>query len=200
VRHGRTVWNAAKRFQGRSDIELSEEGRAQAQALAGALRGESFDRVFASDLVRARETARIIAEQHGLNVEIDERLREFDFGAWEGLTWDEIVERWPYLREVRFTDAKAYEPEGGESFASVCARVQDFLDDVVALGAQRVLVVTHAGVLHAVCNVLAGKLGESQEAALGRAFSPASITRIAMNGSGARLISENDVDHLDPTA
>jgi len=199
VRHGRTLWNAAKRFQGRSDIELSDEGRAQARALAGALRGESFDRAFASDLLRARETASIIAEPHGLHVEIDERLREFDFGAWEGLTWDEIIERWPYLREVRFTDPKAYEPEGGESFVSVCARVKDFLNDMSALDAQRVLVVTHAGVLHAVCNVLASALGESQEAALGRVFSPASITRIAMDGTRVRLISENDVAHLSPT-
>jgi broad specificity phosphatase PhoE len=194
------VWNASKRFQGRSDIKLSDEGRAQAQALAGVLRSESFDRAYASDLSRAQETARYIADPRGLHVETDVRLREFDFGAWEGLTWDEIVKRWPHLRDIGWTDAKAYEPEGGEHFTAVCARVEAFLRDVRGSGAERVLVVTHAGVLHAVLAVLADALGETREEALGRAFSPASITRIAMEGDRARLITVNDVAHLDSSA
>src|SRR5471032_2762037 len=97
VRHGRTAWNAFRRFQGQTDIPLDDEGLAQAQALAAHLRDEHFDLAVASDLVRARATAEVILGARELPLELSAQLRDMHFGLWEGLTWDEIVARWPEL-------------------------------------------------------------------------------------------------------
>ncbi|MGC2244832.1 MAG: histidine phosphatase family protein, partial [Candidatus Aquilonibacter sp.] len=82
VRHGETAWNAARRFQGQSQVPLSERGRAQAAELALALRNESFSHAYSSDLTRAMETARTIVGARVLDIASDARLREFDFGQW----------------------------------------------------------------------------------------------------------------------
>ncbi|SHI45660.1 Histidine phosphatase superfamily (branch 1) [Desulfofundulus thermosubterraneus DSM 16057] len=95
VRHGETIWNAELRFQGHSDTALSPRGLEQARALARRLRGENFSAFYASDLQRALNTARILAEPHGLPVVPLKALREINFGAWEGLTVAEIKNRYP---------------------------------------------------------------------------------------------------------
>jgi broad specificity phosphatase PhoE len=84
VRHGRTAWNAVRRFQGRTDVPLDEEGRAQAQALAVHLRGERFDLALSSDLSRAAATAAAIGAACGVAIELEPRLREMQFGSWRG--------------------------------------------------------------------------------------------------------------------
>jgi broad specificity phosphatase PhoE len=194
VRHGETALNAAHRFQGRSDAPLSERGRQQAGALALALRDEPLMLAIASDLQRALETARVIAEPHGLSVTTDARLREFDFGLWEGLTWSEIVARFPELATNPPTAARNYAPPGGEAFDAVEARVSAFLKDLRALPADaRVLVVTHAGPLHAVFSVLTPEGLDSRRVA----FANASITRIAVNGERALVSALSDVSHLE---
>jgi broad specificity phosphatase PhoE len=128
---------------------------------------------------------------------LDERLREFDFGAWEGLSWPEIVERYPESVARGATEARFYEPPGGERFSDVVTRVAAFLDDLRSLGtAARVLAVAHAGTLHA---ALAALRPEGIDP-LRVAFSTASFTRFAMDGERTRIITLNDVSHLDPTA
>jgi broad specificity phosphatase PhoE len=197
VRHGETRWNAERRFQGQTDIGLSARGRAQAAAIATALSSIPFGHAYASDLVRAVQTARSIVADRNLAIETDARLREFDFGAWEGLTWKEILARWPEYNHHLPTQPGHYEPVGGERFEHVAARVGTFLDDLrarVAFG--HVLVVTHAGVLHAMMDVLAPDGRDP----LGMVFATASITRIAMEGDRARIITLNDVSHLDSIA
>jgi broad specificity phosphatase PhoE len=144
--------------------------------------------------VRALETARILAEPHALEVAPDARLREFSFGEWEGLTWPQIVARRPHLRAAGPTVAVDYAPEGGETFAQVAARLRSFFDDLQPQDNERILIVTHAGPLHAVLSVL--DLVDDGATA-GVSFSPAGLTRIAMEGGRARLISLNDVRHLD---
>ncbi len=183
VRHGRTAWNAEKRFQGRSDIPLDAEGRAQAQALAAYLRPEDFAFALASDLSRALETAHAIGAAAGVAIEPEPRLREMQFGEWEGLTWDEIVARTPELAGDGGTSPSRYVPRDGETFDAVCARVAPVLDDVAArLGPdQKALVVSHAGIMHALLRVA---LRVEDEAALGIRFIPAGIMRLT--GDGAR--------------
>jgi broad specificity phosphatase PhoE len=196
VRHGETAWNAARRFQGQSQVPLSERGRAQAAELALALRNESFSHAYSSDLTRAMETARTIVGARVLDIASDARLREFDFGQWEGLTWPEIVARWPQFEARLPTQARRYEPVGGERFEQVIARMRSFLEDLRSRApAGPVLVVTHAGALHAAVEELAPEGFDPR----GMVFSTASITRIAMEGDGARIISLNDVSHLDST-
>jgi len=189
IRHGPTEWNAARRFQGRSDVPLSAQGRAHARALASALRLEGFEKVYSSDLGRALETARAIAEASGAQIVMDARLREFDFGRWEGLTWEEIVAAYPALVGSTATAAKYYAPEEGESFADVRARVQEFLDELLAQQLDSPIgVVTHAGTLHAFFAALGLEAPR---------FSTGGITRVAIAGGHAHLITLNDVGHLD---
>ena len=197
VRHGETAWNAGRRFQGQSDVALSPRGTAQATALERALADFPFTHAFSSDLIRALETARTIVGGRGLAVVTDPRLREFDFGEWEGLTWGEIVARWPELGRRLPTQARLYEPIGGERFEHVKARVRTFLDDLREnVAVRRALVVTHAGALHAAMDVLRPDGLDP----LGLVFSTAGITRVAMEADRAWIISLNDVDHLDSTA
>jgi broad specificity phosphatase PhoE len=150
VRHGETDWNRDGRWQGHSDTQLNDVGRRQAARLGDELNG--VDVVYASDLARARETAEILAERLGLDVEVDGRLRERGFGAWEGKTRPEI--------EAEFGEAlarwRAGEGPGAddaEPFADFAARVKSFLDDVLARHPdETVLVVAHGGsirVIHA---------------------------------------------------
>jgi broad specificity phosphatase PhoE len=192
VRHGRTEWNAARRFQGQSDIPLSDEGRAQARKTATVLATGTLDAIVSSDLSRAHETAQTIAVHHGLVVASDARLREFAFGEWEGLTWDEIVARFPVAKDMAFSSVRAYQPTGGERFDAVRARVGEVLDAYRRYEGT-VAFVTHAGALHALLDILVS--GEVDLSAV--RLTPASITRIAMDSARPRLMSLDDVRHLD---
>lgn len=189
VRHGRTAWNNVRRFQGRSDIPLDDEGRAQAQALAVFLAFDDFDRAYASPLSRAQETARaVLAARSGPPLQTDPDLIEMAFGTWEGLTWDEIVAKHPELDDAHETKPRYLTPDGGESFDEVVARVGSFIGRIAADTPERVLVVAHAGVMHALVRVL---LREPGDAALNVRFDPASVTRFVGDGSTWCLVSLN---------
>jgi broad specificity phosphatase PhoE len=95
VRHGATEWNLTKRAQGQADIALADEGRDQALRLIDLLREYKIDAIYSSDLGRAVDTAKPLAESRGLDVELDRDLREIDQGEWTGLTTEEIRARWP---------------------------------------------------------------------------------------------------------
>jgi broad specificity phosphatase PhoE len=182
VRHGRTAWNAVRRFQGRTDIPLDHEGLAQARALAAYLAGERFDFAIASDLSRAAATAAAIGAACDVLVEPEPRLREMQFGSWEGLTWPEIVARTPALADQSPTAPTIYRPDDGETFDDVSERIRPVLADVTARlkPAGRALLVSHAGVMHALLRVA---LDEPDEASLGVTFLPASIMRLSGDGS-----------------
>lgn len=94
-RHGRTEYNLQGRFQGQIDIPLDEVGRGQAESAATYLALEEPAAIVSSDLSRAHQTAQALASRVGLEVEIDEGLREINAGEWEGLTRPEILEHWP---------------------------------------------------------------------------------------------------------
>jgi broad specificity phosphatase PhoE len=196
VRHGATEWNASGRFQGHTDVELSELGRRQARAIALRLRPESFDRIYTSDLSRARTTAETIAASRGISVIPDRRLREFAFGDWEGLTWLEIADRNPELNDA--TDIiGAYAPPGGETIADVIERWRSFHADLARAGNDSVLVVTHAGMLHAAMRALQPKGAE--DVFVGRfKFTPASLSRVALDANGNVEVTElSDARHLE---
>lgn len=193
MRHGRTAWNAQGRFQGHTDIALCEVGRAQAAALGRALADVSFDAVFSSDLSRALDTARAIVGD--VPLVRDARWREMHFGAWEGLTWAEILQRDPARETSSFVDPAGYAAPHGEAFADVMARVADALEDIRANARGNVLVATHAGALHAALRVL---LGDGNPA-IGVRIEPASVTTLAMDGDHRQIIKLNDTAHLATT-
>jgi uncharacterized phosphatase len=142
ARHGETDWNLHRRVQGQSDTPLNETGRAQAETLAQELAGERIDAVYSSDLVRAHETARIVAEPRGLHVTALPDLRERHFGTWEGLTDDEVLVRFPEARRGHWGD--------GETLEDVAERVLSGLIRIAESHPDgQVLVVSHGGPLRA---------------------------------------------------
>ena len=143
VRHGETDWNLERRVQGHSDPPLNDTGRDQARTLAAKLTVEPIDAVYSSDLLRAHETARVVAESRGLEVTLLWDLRERNFGTWEGLTDEEVFARFPQAAEGYWGDAETKDEMAG--------RVSEALNHI----AERhpggcVLVISHGGPLRAV--------------------------------------------------
>jgi len=150
VRHGRTSWNHAARYQGHTDVALSEIGRKQAQLLAQRLAKEEIKAVYASDLRRALETAKILAEPHNLAVETLPGLREINFGYWEGLTFAEISEKYKDLAERWYSAPAEVQIPGGETFFQLKERVYSTVLELVKKHNQEtIVVVTHAGPIRA---------------------------------------------------
>ena len=145
IRHGATEWNLNKRAQGQADIALTDKGRVQAKEVAVALSSFSLDAVVSSDLVRAVDTARPVAQEQGLEVESDPSFREIDQGEWTGLPTNEIKRRWPDL----WGAARHYSSRpGGESPAEVRRRALKGLERIVREHPDAtVAVVSHGGTI-----------------------------------------------------
>ncbi len=188
-RHGRTEWNASGRFQGQLDPPLDDEGRAQAAWTAPQLAGglPAGDTVLlSSDLRRARQTADALAPLLGVEVRVDERLREHSLGRWEGLTRTEVAERYP----EQYADWVAGHPvrgRGGEAAEAVAARA---LAAVAALPPARTAVlVTHGGTAGRLIEALLG-MGVDQR----RVFGPLGNCHwsdLSVQGSRWRLMRHN---------
>jgi len=130
IRHGQTEWNLERRLQGGQDSPLTERGRRQAEALAQSLGKVPPVHLIASPLGRAKKTAEIIAKGFGLPVQIDDRLAELRCGLAEGLTWADIDERWPDLRDARDLDKWNHPWPEGESYRDVDERLQGFVAEL----------------------------------------------------------------------
>jgi probable phosphoglycerate mutase len=144
VRHGQVPQVTPRRFLGQRDVPLDDEGLGQVRALGASLADVPFDAAFCSDLVRARETARLVLEGRGLTARPTPGLREIALGAWEGLSVDEVRARFPGEYERRGLDMAGYRPAGGESFQDVQDRAVRFLHGLEPL-AGVVLAVAHGG-------------------------------------------------------
>ncbi|NUW42855.1 bifunctional RNase H/acid phosphatase [Nonomuraea rhodomycinica] len=145
LRHGETPLSVERRFSGLGDPELTPHGLAQAAAAAERLSRPPYrlDAIVSSPLSRARRTAQAVADMSGLAVEVDDDLRETDFGAWEGHTFTEVQRRWPEELKRWLADSDAA-PPGGESFTQVAERVQRARDRLLERYEGRtVLVVSH---------------------------------------------------------
>ena len=143
ARHGETT--AAGRFLGQSDPPLSEEGRAQSEALAERFAGKRVERIVSSALVRSRETAAFVSARLGLPVEVDACLNEIAYGEWDGLPWAEIERRWPSEAARKIDDWWGVTPPAGESAEAFFARIRGALDALEADG-RDTLLVGHAAV------------------------------------------------------
>ncbi len=143
LRHGQTPMSAQKRYAGRSDVPLTDAGVQQAAASAKRLASAGLGVIVTSPLLRTVQTAQEVAAVTGAAVVTDDGFRETDFGAWEGLTFTEVRERWPAEVTAWLADPEVA-PPGGESFTGVSARVTAALHRVLAARAsQRVLIVSH---------------------------------------------------------
>ncbi|MFF8747116.1 bifunctional RNase H/acid phosphatase [Streptomyces californicus] len=198
LRHGETALTPQKRFSGSggTDPALSATGRDQAERAAAhfAVLG-TVQEIVSSPLRRCRETAAAVAARLGLDVHVDEGLRETDFGAWEGLTFGEVRERHGDDLTAWLASPDAAPTGGGESFAEVAGRVAAARDRIVARYAGRtVLLVTHVTPIKTLVRLA---LGAPPEALFRMELSAASISAVAYYGDGnasVRLL--NDTSHL----
>jgi alpha-ribazole phosphatase len=156
VRHGETIWNHTSRYQGHTDIELSETGRNQAKLLAAELKKEKVKAVYSSDLKRAYETAAILASLHNLPVQVTEQLREINFGEWEGLTYQEIMEKYKDLASEWYQYPGKVRLPGGENFEELKGRAYSAaLDLMYQNDPGTIIVVAHGGTIRAIiCGIL----------------------------------------------
>jgi probable phosphoglycerate mutase len=211
TRHGLTPRSDPEQHLGqRIDIELSPAGQAQAVALAVRLDHVRFERIYTSPLVRARETAAIIAQRSPGTppIEADPRLREMDYGHWEGLTYPQIDARDLAERKAWEADPATIACPGGESGNDVAARVRSFLADLLRAHDEApladpaterpVLAVAHSSLNRILVCVALGI--EVREFRLRLQQSQANLTALRFeHGSGpsdARLILLNDLAHL----
>lgn len=157
VRHGETEWHAGNRYAGRTDVPLTPRGVRQAQDLAVWARRTPPEKVLASPLQRARQTAEPAARIAGLPVTLDDRLVEVDFGTGDGLTRDEMRERFPADLDAFLAAPATTALPGGETGTDAVARSRPALDDAVAAHpGGTVLVVAHQTLLRLLlCDLLA---------------------------------------------
>ncbi|MER5976331.1 bifunctional RNase H/acid phosphatase [Streptomyces sp. NPDC001857] len=198
LRHGETPLTPQKRFSGSggSDPSLSAVGREQAERVAAALaRRGTIQHIVASPLARTRETADAVAARLGLEVTVEDGLRETDFGAWEGLTFGEVRERHPEDLTKWLADPEAEPTGGGESFAATATRIAATRDKLVAAYAGRtVLLVTHVTPIKTFVRLA---LGAPPESLFRMELSAASLSAVAYYADGnasVRLL--NDTSHL----
>ncbi len=192
ARHAESAWNAERRFQGRTDVGLSAAGREQAAALARAVAPRRVGAIYASPLLRARETAEIVARATGLDVTLLDELRELSLGAWEGRTVDDVLA----------TEADAYRnwrerpydcpPPEGEHIEEVARRVLPVMERIVVghPDGGEALVVAHGGVISVyLCHLLGLPANALWRLAIGNA----SLSVV----EPPRVLTLNDTAHLE---
>jgi ribonuclease H / adenosylcobalamin/alpha-ribazole phosphatase len=199
VRHATTAANIGHRFSGVTDIPLSDLGERQAKQLADRLAALTGVRLVASSpLRRARQTADDIADRLGRTVQVAEGFTELDFGAWDGLTFDEVVARWPD-EFANWSTTPEVAPPGGESLAALTRRVRRARDEIVAMVPDgRVVVVTHVTPIKALLRIA---LDAPPSALFRFHVDPASVSIIDYFSDGissVRLV--NETSHLDGPA
>jgi probable phosphoglycerate mutase len=197
LRHGETAMSIEKRFSGSDDPVLTERGCAQAAAAAKRLAARGgIDAIVASPLSRARATAEEVGRACGLEVTLDEGLRETHFGEWEGHTFAEVQRRWPDELAAWLADGDVA-PPGGESFAATARRVRQARDRVLARHPGRtVLVVSHVTPIKTLTRIAI----EAPPSALYRLhLDLAGLTEIDWYADGPAVLRLfNDTSHLSP--
>jgi probable phosphoglycerate mutase len=195
VRHGATQLTAENRFSGAVGVDLSDEGRRQVRRLAERLADDTICAAYCSPLSRTVETAEILARPHELTPVRRDGLREISHGRWEGLTRDEVEERFKGEYASWEQDPFTFAPEGGESGLAVLARALPVIREIVlAHEGKNVLVVSHKATLRLLLSSLLGFDARGYRDRLDQ--SPACLNVLDFKDPvRARLMLFNDVSH-----
>ena len=193
VRHGETAWNTERRWQGQLDIPLNGKGQWQARRVAQALADRPITRLISSDLQRAHATAKSIAAVCGRPVTTDRRLREMSFGAWEGLTYSEIMDSDAESYKQWKENPAANTPSGGEGLEAAARRVGQVWREIEQVDAETIVLVSHGGTLRILLRYL---LGLPPEAYWQFKIDNASLSHVQIRPTGNTLVSLNDIRHL----
>lgn len=195
VRHGETRWNAEKRYIGVTDLELTDKGRRQAQAVGRCLAGNcQVNVVFSSSLIRANETGKIISDSVNAELKIESELNEIDFGKWEGLTAEEILRDYPEMIHKWQSLEPTFTMPQGENWLDFQKRVRNGFNRIYKKSKEEsVALVSHAGVIKTlVCQILGIDLSNFWRFEL----SHGAISVLEFSGSNPVLTASNNTRHL----
>ncbi|OOM77962.1 histidine phosphatase family protein [Clostridium sp. BL-8] len=196
IRHGETEWNTLGKFQGCTDIALSENGIKQARLLNDRIKG-NFDCIYASPLSRALETANILVGNTSKEVIIAPEIREINFGEWEGLTVKDIREKYPEVFKTWRTDKKESKICGGDSsILNASNRARNCILNIVSKHkGEKIVIVAHGGIIKAgLIGIFEWDMTMYHKIALGNTC----INTIVFNEElSPSLIGLNDTNHLD---
>ena len=156
IRHGLTLWNGERKIQGHSDVELAEEGIAQAKLLAEKFPLEKVDAVYSSDLIRAKTTAEILAQKFNLPLQLERNLREANWGDWEGRTFAEIEKSDPLNYERFFRNPEEVQIKNAETFKQLQERAFSAVKKIIAAHLdENIIIVAHGAINRTIlCSIL----------------------------------------------
>jgi len=194
VRHGETALNSSERYWGHTDVKLGALGIKQAERLRELLAEENIDAIYSSDLERAWKTAEIIASRHKTDIITCAELKEVNFGELEGLTFNEIAQRYPEVVKAWIEGKPGLKYPGGESLSEFAERVTSFTRRLKNVAPeQTALIVAHSGVLRLLmCHLM--DIGQENWWRFKLDF--ASLSVMETNSRGAILMSLNNISHL----
>lgn len=195
IRHGQTDWNKDRRFQGQKDIPLNDFGKSQAEKLAEHFYNESIkvDAIYSSDLIRAKETAEIIANRYTMNVLVHAGLRERDFGLLEGVRIDELKEKYPdfnigNLEELESFDIEPLDIFKSRIFKSLVELSKNHINENIA-------VVSHGAAINTFLDDISnGILGSGKTRIVNTSFTTIAFIH---NGSSWNVKEVNNISHID---
>ncbi|MDR1732742.1 MAG: histidine phosphatase family protein [Synergistaceae bacterium] len=193
ARHGQTEWNEIRRFQGRTDIPLNEEGRIQARKLAERLASWPVDVVYTSPLERALRTAEAVAARHGKTPVVLDGFTEMNFGSWEGESILTLKRQNPQPLKEWFADPFFRLPEGAETWEELRLRVEGALQTILSSPEEHAVIVSHGGIIRALFVVL---LKMDPHSVWNISASNCAISGIEIREFQNQLIFSNDDLHL----
>jgi broad specificity phosphatase PhoE len=200
IRHGQTAWNAGEQggeyFRGRIDVELNALGRQQAGQVAQALRALDISAVYASPLQRAMDTARPVAQSHGLAVEPFASLLDIDYGQWGGRSHAEVSAQWPEPYALWRTFPHQVQIPGGECLAAVRARVDQGIEWIVAHHDREIVALVGHQVVNKV--LICALLGLDNSAFWRVRQDTGCVNRFDYDGQAFAVLTLNEVGHLHP--
>lgn len=195
IRHGETAWNVDTRIQGQTDIGLNDKGHWQARQAAAALAHEPIAAIYTSDLSRAHDTARAIAQVQGLTPQTERGLRERAFGIFEKRTWAEIESLWPDDARQWRERVPEWAPAEGESLLALRERIQHLTHALAARHVgEQIVFVAHGGVMD-----ILYRLATQQALQAPRTWTlgNANINRLLWSPQGLSLVGWGDARHLE---
>ncbi len=195
VRHGQTEWNRVERFRGRTDVPLNETGIMQAKATGLRIHGEwQPSAVYSSPLSRAVRTAEAIAKYFNLPVQIHPGLADIDYGEWQGLTPDEVRDRWPAELQAWYHQPDEAIIPGGETLAQLRSRGMSAVNELSARHAEQTIVLVGHTVINRI--ILLGILGLGNERFWHIKQDTCAINVFEVEKGDFVLVSLNDTCHL----